>query len=128
MEILFRIALFIVGIINIIPSILAFLPQKISTSYGIDIPNVNYELLLRHRAILFGIVGGLLLFSAIAKKYYELSIISGLLSMLSFIVLYFIIGHNINNELKKIMIVDVFATILLCIGIIFYYLSLRKPH
>lgn len=117
MELIYRITLFLAGLINLLPSLLAFLPAKISKSYGIDIPNANYELLLRHRAILFGIIGGLMIFSAITKKSYEISTIAGLVSMTSFIILYFLIGKGINSELKKVMIVDVIATVVLLIGV-----------
>jgi hypothetical protein len=89
MELIYRITLFIAGVINLLPSMLAFLPDKISKSYGIEIPNANYELLLRHRAILFGIIGGLMIFSAIVKKYYDIATIAGLISMTSFIILRF---------------------------------------
>jgi heme A synthase len=123
MELLFRIALFISGIINILPSLLAFLPDKISKSYGIDIPNSNYELLLRHRAILFGIIGGFMIYSAIVKKYYELSTIAGLVSMASFIILYFLIGKDNNKELKKVLMIDLVATVILCIGFILFLLK-----
>ena len=123
MELLFRIALFISGIINILPSLLAFLPDKISKSYGIEIPNANYELLLRHRAILFEIIGGLMIYSAIVKKYYELSTIAGLVSMTSFIILYFLIGKDISQELKKVMLIDLVATVILCIGFILFLLK-----
>ena len=123
MELIYRITLFIAGLINLLPSLLAFLPDKISKSYGVEIPNANYELLLRHRAILFGIIGGLMIFSAILKKYYELSTIAGLVSMTSFIIFYFLIGNNINSELKKVMIIDVFATVILCIGFILFLLK-----
>jgi hypothetical protein len=41
---------------------LAFFPEKISKSAGIDISNASLELLLRHRAVLFGIVGTLMLY------------------------------------------------------------------
>lgn len=123
MELLFRITLFVAGVINLLPSLLAFLPDKIAKSYGIPIPNANYELLLRHRAILFGIIGGLMIYSALVKKHYELSTITGLVSMTSFIILYFIIGNEINQELKKVMIIDVVATIILCIGFILFILK-----
>lgn len=123
MELLFRITLFVAGVINLLPSLLAFLPDKISNSYGIDIPNSNYELLLRHRAILFGIIGGLMIFSALVKKHYELSTIAGLVSMTSFIILYFIIGKDINQELKKVMMIDVVATVILCFGLILFLLK-----
>jgi hypothetical protein len=123
MEVIFRISLFIAGIINILPSLLAFLPDKISKSYGIEIPNGNYELLLRHRAILFGIIGGLMIYSAIAKKYYEVATIVGLISMVSFILLFFLIGKEMNAELRKVMIIDVVATVVLCLGAILLFLK-----
>jgi hypothetical protein len=118
MELIFRITLFIAGVINLLPSVLAFLPDKISKSYGIEIPNENYELLLRHRAILFGIIGGLMIYSAVAKKHYEVSTFIGLISMDSFIVLFFLIGKDINSDLKKVMTIDIVGTVILCIGFI----------
>jgi len=75
MELVFRVCLFITGIINIVPSILAFISSKISNSYGIQVPNPNYELLLRHRAVLLGIIGGVLIYSA---KSYKVLFGSGL--------------------------------------------------
>jgi uncharacterized membrane protein (UPF0182 family) len=120
MEIVFRIALFLSGVINFIPSSLAFLPKKINASYGISVTDVNLELLLRHRAVLFGIVGGLMIFSAIFKRYYDLSVIIGGISMVSFVILYYGIG-NINAELKKVMLFDVAAIIILAIGCFCYY-------
>lgn len=123
MEQLFRISLFVAGVINLLPSLLAFLPAKIAKSYGIEIPNANYELLLRHRAILFGIIGGLMIYAALVKKHYELSTIAGLVSMISFIILYFLIGKDINSELKKVMIIDVVATVILCIGFVMFLLK-----
>ena len=120
MELIYRIALFIAGLINLLPVLLAFLPEKISKSYGIDVPNANYELLLRHRAVLFGIIGGLMIYSAIAKKYYEIATTFGLISMISFTILYFFIGKDINSELKKVMMVDVIATVILCSGLLLF--------
>jgi hypothetical protein len=121
MELVFRISLFLAGIINFIPSSLAFFSNKISTSYGIDVANGNLELLLRHRAVLFGIVGGLMLYSALTRRYYELSVVLGSVSMLSFVILYFSIG-DINSELKKVMLFDVAAIVILAIGCFCHYI------
>ncbi len=126
MELIYRITLFITGIINLMPSLLAFLPNKISESYGIEIPNANYELLLRHRAILFGIIGGLMIFSAITKQYYETSTIAGLISMASFILLYFLIDKDINAQLKKVMLVDMVATAILLVGFIAFLITSKN--
>ena len=104
---------------------LTFLPSKISKSYGIEILNVNYELLLRHRAAMFGLIGGLLVYAAISRKLYKVSIFVGLFSMLSFIILYFIIGREINAELRKIMLIDIAAVAILLVGFILYLTSLK---
>lgn len=120
MEFIFRISLFIAGIINFIPSILAFIPEKISNSYGVDVSNANYELLLRHRAVLLGLVGGLLIYSAITKKNYNLSVVIGLISMVSFLILYKLINGEINPELNKVMKMDVLAIVILVIGFVLY--------
>ena len=120
MEIIFRITLFLAGVINFIPSSLAFLPKKINASYGINVTDGNLELLLRHRAVLLGIIGGLMIFSAISKRYYDLSVIIGSISMVSFVILYHNIG-TINDELKKVMLFDVAAIVILAIGCFCYH-------
>jgi hypothetical protein len=48
MELIFRITLFIAGVINLLPSVLAFLPDKISKSYGIEIPHAGASIYLCH--------------------------------------------------------------------------------
>ncbi len=120
MEIIFRVCLFIAGIINVLPSILAFLPNKISSSYGIEIPDANYELLLRHRAILFGIIGGIMIYSAITKKHYSMAVVIGLISMVSFVILLKLINGTINPELHKVMKIDLVGIAILLIGFALY--------
>ena len=124
-EKVFRISLFIAGIINILPSVLAFIPEKISKSYGIEIPNVDFELLLRHRAMLLGIVGGIMIYSAIFKKYYSISVTIAFISMVSFIILYLSL-NGINTELEKVMKIDLAATIVLLVGFLLFKLKSPK--
>lgn len=123
METVFRICLLIAGLINFLPSILAFLPDKISQSYGIDVPDANYELLLRHRAVLFGIIGGLIIYSSISQKYYSLSVTIGLISMVSFLILFKMSKGNINKELEKVMKIDIAGILVLLFGYGLYIFS-----
>lgn len=116
MEIFFRLTLLIAGIINAVPVLIAFLPSKITDSYGIIIPDANFELVLRHRAVLLGIIGGLLIYSAITKKHYDLTTLTGIISMASFLLLYFVIDGEINESLAVVMKIDVFAILLLLVG------------
>jgi hypothetical protein len=77
MELIFRLSLGIAALVNLLPALLAIRPQNIAKSYGVSVPDGNYELLLRHRAVLFGIVWGLMLYSALTKVYYELATLIG---------------------------------------------------
>lgn len=120
MELIFRICLFIAGIINFIPSFIAFLPTKITLSYGIKVPDQNFELLLRHRGILFGIVGGFMLYSVFAKKHYDLATLFGLISMVSFLILFYLTKGEINKELTGVMKVDAVAIVILLVGYALY--------
>ncbi len=120
MELIFRICLFVTGIINLLPSILAFIPNKIRDSYGVEILDSNYELLLRHRAVLFGIIGGVMIYSAITKQNYALAVTTGLISMISFIVLYKVIGGGVNPELTKVMKIDIVGIVILIIGFVLF--------
>lgn len=122
MEIVFRMSLFIAGVINFLPSLIAFLPQKISSSYGIEVPDVNYELLLRHRAVLFAIVGGLLIYASITKKHYDLAFIGGMISMVSFVILHQMVG-DVNPELTKVMKIDIAAIVILLLGYLLFKFS-----
>lgn len=120
MELAFRVCLFIAGVINIAPSILAILPHKISSSYGVEIPDSNFELLLRHRAVLFGIVGGVMIYSSITKRNYPMSVCIGLISMISFVVLLKLTNGEVNPELNKVMKIDVVGIVILLIGFCLY--------
>lgn len=120
MEKVYRIILLVAGIINFAPSILAFIPSRFSKSYGILIPDANFELLLRHRAILFALVGGFMIWSAITKNEYNLSTVLGLISMFSFVMLYFLVGGTVNEQLAIVMKIDLGAVILLGTGFLLY--------
>ncbi|MEO9805230.1 MAG: hypothetical protein ABJF04_18375 [Reichenbachiella sp.] len=125
MEPIFRIILFLAGVVNFIPSLLTFFPERISKSYGIILAGADLELLLRHRAIMFGIIGGLMIYSALKKKYYAMAVSVGLISMVSFLILYFLIG-GVNQELGKVMQIDAGATLLLIIGFALFKIR-QKP-
>ena len=112
MEAVFRVVLFLCGLIHLLPFTLAFLPERIQSAYGVEVTGSDMMLLLRHRAVLFGIVGAVMLYSSLKGRHYALSTFVGLASMLSFILLYGFIG-GINDSLKSVVWVDVAASVAL---------------
>ena len=121
MEYLYRLILLVTGLVHLLTFSLAFFTNRIPNSYGVSISDPNMQLLLRHRAFLFGIIGFGLIFSAIKKKYYLAASVVGLVSMVSFICLYYWIG-DINAQLQSVMWVDMLvgATLLL-ITVVYYF-------
>ena len=120
MEFLYRLILLITGVVHLLPFSLAFFTNRISNSYGVSISDPNMLLLLRHRAFLFGIIGFGLIFSAIKKKYYLAASVVGLVSMISFICLYYWIG-DINAQLQSVMRVDMLVGAALLLVTVLYY-------
>jgi hypothetical protein len=120
MEIVFRTILLLSGIINFLPSLIVFFPAKIKGAYGISANEPNLELLLRHRAVFFGMIGFLMMYAAITKKHLDISTILGLVSMFSFMGLYLLYPQSINSELSKVFWIDVIAGLLLLITYVAY--------
>lgn len=61
-----------------------------------------------------------MMYSAISKKYYDLSVIIGLISMVSFVVLSKFVAGDINAELSKVLKVDIVGICVLVIGYAIY--------
>ena len=64
---------------------------------------------MRHRAILFGIVGGLLLAAAFHPALRTAAVAAGLTSMLSFVVIAMLQG-GANPQIDRVVWVDVVAS------------------
>lgn len=54
MENLYRFILLITGLVHILPFSFLFFPEQLQKNYGVDMSDVNLQLLLRHRAIFLG--------------------------------------------------------------------------
>jgi hypothetical protein len=53
------VCLFVVGVIHLLPLAGVLGASRLSALYGIAVAEPNLERLLRHRAVLFGVLGGL---------------------------------------------------------------------
>lgn len=125
MEYLYRLILLVTGLVHLLPFSLAFFANRIPNSYGVSINDPNMQLLLRHRAFLFGIIGFGLIFSAIKKKYYLAASVVGLVSMASFVCLFYWIG-DINAQLQSVMRVDLLVGAALLLITLVYHERRKK--
>jgi len=104
--------LFLAGVIHLLPLPGVLGADTLVTLYGIAVDGKNLEILLRHRAILFGILGSLLLAAIFRPALRPAAILAGLASTASFLVIAWQAG-DYNAQLARVLGADVLA--LLCL-------------
>lgn len=87
-------------------------PDHLASLYGVTVSEPNLEVLLRHRAPLFGIIGALLLAAAFRPTLQPTAIAVGLASVISFLAVAWT-GGSINSQLYRVVVADVVAFVLL---------------
>lgn len=116
--------LVIVGIIHLLPLVGVLGSPKLSELYGISVSEQNTEILMRHRAVLFGLLGGFLVFAAFNPSFQTAGFIAGFVSVASFLLLAFSVGQY-NLQLSRVVVVDILALFLLVSGGVALVLSKR---
>lgn len=112
MQILVAISLFIAGLIHVTPAIGVLGKEQLARLYGLPISDPNLLVLMRHRAVLFLIVGLLLWLAIVRVEFRTLAVVFGLLSTVSFLLIVYT-APEYNSQLARIALVDVVAVLLL---------------
>jgi hypothetical protein len=107
----------LVGLANLLPVVGALSATRLQVLYGVVLGDPNLVILMRHRAVLFGVVGGLLVASVVYVPLRTAGLVVGLISMLSFILIAWLVG-NYNAELRRVVLVDILASLALLIAAI----------
>ena len=109
-------ALFVLtGIVNLLPVTGVLSTERLQALYGVAFDDPNVIILMRHRAVLFGIVGTLLIAAAFHLPLRPTAVAAGLLSMFSFVVIAQGVG-GFNTELRRVVLADVVGSILLVVA------------
>lgn len=104
-----------VGLINLLPGVGVLSAQRLEALYGVALQDPNLVILMRHRAILLAIVGGLLVGAAFQPQLRSAAVVVGLVSMLSFVALAASAGST-NPALRTVLIIDVVAALALVLA------------
>ncbi len=105
------------GVINFLPVVGVVSAARLEGLYGVDIADQTLEILLRHRAALFGVVGGFMIFAAFKRRLHMAAIIGGLIAMLSFLWLYYLAGDP-PQSLLSIVYADIVGVLLLGLALV----------
>ena len=102
--------LIIVGLINLFPVIGVISVESLARLYGYVPEGVDAVILMRHRAVLFGILGAGIVTSAFKPAFQLPACIAGLVSMLAFIALALAAGEY-GDALNKVVVADVIGSL-----------------
>lgn len=114
--------LVLVGIIHLLPVSGVLGVERLSALYGISPGEPNIEILMRHRAILFGLLGLFLIYAGFKPSLRILAVVAGLGSVVSFIVIAWSVG-GYNAHLYKVVVVDLVAMVALVVAGLLLVLS-----
>ena len=102
----------IVGLINFAPLMGVLGQARLSAMYGLGELSPDLLLLMQHRAVLFGIIGGLILWSVFKTSLRPIAAVAGFISMITYLVLAFA-SDGIGDALSRIATIDTAAIALL---------------
>lgn len=99
------ICLAVAALINLAPMIGVMSAAQISRLYGIDADDPNIEILMRHRAALFGILGAFMLIGAAQSGWFWPALTAGLVSMSAYAAIALLVGEA-NDALRFVLRMD----------------------
>ena len=105
----------IVGVVNLIPMAVFFDIRQTTKLYGVEVTDSTMLVLMRHRAILLGIVGIILIYAAIRPEARWIAFGLAALSKISFIYLW-ATSSGSSAEIRKVALIDVAAMVVLCVA------------
>jgi hypothetical protein len=103
---LWTLLVLIAAAINLAPVLGVFGAERMSALYGVNLDDPNLQILMRHRAVLFGLVGGLLVVAAFHPPLRTAGYVVGFASMLSFLLIAWQVG-GYSAEIQRVIRVDV---------------------
>ncbi len=112
----------VVAVIHLLPISGFFGVERLATLYEIEITDSNLEILMRHRAILFGILGGFLAYAAFTPALQPIAFLAAFISVASFFFLSFSVGE-FNDAIRKVVIADIVASVSLLGAIVLYVVN-----
>ena len=127
MKYLIAAMLIVVGVIHLLPLSGVLGADRLSRLYGISFEDNNLAILMRHRAVLFGMLGILLLVAGFRPTLQPLALIAGFISVISFLWLAWSAGAY-NANIERVFNADLIVLACLVVAAAAWlYHSFRSP-
>jgi hypothetical protein len=115
MRYLISATLILTAIIHLLPLPGVLGSERLAALYGLDVLEPNLAILMRHRAVLFGLLGVYLAIAAFRPAWQPAAFLAGLISVVTFLWLARSTGHY-NAQIARVVAADVVALVALLIG------------
>jgi len=116
--------LLIVAIIHILPVSGFTGVARLEALYGVAISGSDLEILMRHRAMLFGILGVFFAYAAFTPSMQPLAFIAAFATIFSFFYLAATV-EGYNAAIQKVVLADIVAAICLLVSVVIFFLKGR---
>lgn len=103
------------GVIHLLPLPGVLGAGQLTRLYGVATDDPNAVILLQHRALLFGLLGVLLIAAAFRPELRAVALVAGLVSTVSFLVIAWGVG-GYNAQVARVVVADVLAVVLLLLA------------
>lgn len=105
----------IAALINLAPVAGAVSGAALESAYGVTLADPNLVILMRHRALLFAVVGVLLLGAAFRPGWRPIATAAGLFSMVGFLLVLLVEG-GASEKLQQVAVADAVGIVALVGG------------
>lgn len=103
------------GVIHLLPLPGVLGAAQLARLYGIAAEDPNAVVLLQHRAVLFGLLGVLLIAAAFRPELRAIALVAGLVSTVSFLVIAWGVG-GYNAQVARVVVADLLAVVVLLVA------------
>ena len=115
MKLLIAVMLGSVGVIHMLALAGVLGAERLSILYGLRFDEPNLIILMRHRAVLFGLLGAYLLYAAFQPAHQRIALIAGWISVASFLSLA-CAADSYNLAIARVFWMDVIAAACLLVA------------
>ncbi len=115
-------SMLVVAVIHLLPISGAIGVERLNALYGTPITDPNLEVLMRHRAVMFGILGAYFAYAAFVPLHQPAAFLAAFVSVGSFFYLIYAVGGT-NDALRTVVIADVVAAAALAVAVVLYVMK-----
>ena len=119
--------LLIIALIHLLPVIGILGGERLASLYGVEIADSNLEVLMRHRAMLFGVLGFFFTYAAFRPAIQPIAFLAAFASVASFLFLSFSTG-DLNDAIWNVVIADLVALAALFAAVVLYIVKRSRSQ